>query len=305
MTARRTPRREGPAENAQRVGVLARAPGKTNGELVAAWRKLGLEAELLLPEDAAARLGPGDVALVRLDVLPTLDGVEPGLEELPGLERRGVRVWNGARGLLGAHDKLLTARLLHRAGIPHPRTVHLGRGERLAGLEPPVVVKPRFGSWGRDVTLCETRADLERCLREAEERPWFRRHGALVQELVPPRFHDLRIVVARGSVVGAAERVAAPGEWRTNVSLGGSLRRATRSRRAWKLATAAAAAVGTDLAGVDLLPLPGGGYVVLELNGAVDFDHRYSLGRASVFADVARALGLVSRAARLEPLGTR
>jgi RimK family alpha-L-glutamate ligase len=305
VAAERTRGGASPAGDAQRVAVLARAPGKTNGELVAAWRRLGLEAELLLPEDAAARLSPGDVALVRLDVLPTLDGVEPGLAELPELERRGVRVLNSARGLLGAHDKLLTARLLNRAGIPHPRSVHLRRGERLAGLEPPVVVKPRFGSWGRDVFLCRTRADLERRLREAEELPWFRRHGALVQELVPPRFHDLRVVVAGGKVVGAAARVAAAGEWRTNVSLGGSLRRVKPSPAACELAVAAAAAIGADLVGVDLLPAPGDGYVVLELNGAVDFDHRYSLSRAGVFADVAHALGLVSRATRLEAPGTR
>jgi len=39
---------------------------------------------------------------------------------------------------------------------------------------------------------------------------------------------------------------------------------------------AAAQAIGADLVGVDLLPLGPGRYVVLELNGAVDFSREYS-----------------------------
>jgi hypothetical protein len=48
------------------------------------------------------------------------------------------------------------------------------------------------------------------------------------------------------------------------------------------LAVAAAEAVGADLVGVDLIPTPSG-WVVLELNGAVDFTDDYSFGDANVF----------------------
>jgi hypothetical protein len=61
------------------------------------------------------------------------------------------------------------------------------------------------------------------------------------------------------------------------------------------LAIAAARAIGIDLAGVDLLPVDGG-QVVLELNGAVDFDERYSLRGGDVYLDAAAAPGLIQSA---------
>ncbi|HEY4621630.1 MAG TPA: RimK family alpha-L-glutamate ligase [Gaiellaceae bacterium] len=274
------------------VGVVGWAQ-ETNEALVSAWRQLGLRAELLTPNDALRDLGDGDVAVGRFDVLQTLDGPEPGIEVLPELERRGVRVLNGVEALLNAHDKLLTAGLLERAGLPHPKTEHLANPTRSVEIAPPFVVKPRYGSWGIDVFRCATGADLERTLVEIEDRPWFARHGALVQELVPPAGFDLRLVVAGGEVVGAAERVARAGEWRTNVSLGGTKHPTGPSAEACALGVQAARAIGADLVGVDLLPAVDG-WVVLELNGAVEFDRVYDLSGSSknVYDAAASALGL-------------
>ncbi len=90
---------------------------------------------------------------------------------------------------------------------------------------------------------------------------------------MPPLGWDLRIVVAGGRVVGAARRVAAPGEWRTNVALGGRSEPVAPPPLAQTLALEAAAAIRGDLLGIDLLPL-GDGFVVSEVNGAVDFKAR-------------------------------
>jgi RimK family alpha-L-glutamate ligase len=150
-------------------------------------------------------------------------------------------------------------------------------------LDPPYVVKPPFGSWGRGVHRCESRAELRACLRHLSHRPWFGRHGALVQELIAPRGFDLRLIVSRGAVVGAVERLAAPGEWRTNIALGGTRRRVTPSLEACDLAVEAAATVCGDLVGVDLLPHEDG-WRVIEINGAVDFTDDYALDGRDVFA---------------------
>jgi hypothetical protein len=47
-----------------------------------------------------------------------------------------------------------------------------------------------------------------------------------------------------------------------------------------------------DLVGVDLLPVDGGAFVALEVNGAVEFDERYSLPGGDVYRDVAAGLGI-------------
>jgi RimK family alpha-L-glutamate ligase len=233
-------------------------------------------------ELAAEQARPGDLVIGRLDVRPTLDGVQPGLGRLLELRERGIRVVNGADVLVATHDKLVTARLLSAAAIPQPAWAHAADEEALPGFAPPYVVKPRFGSWGRDVFRCETEAELRACLRRLRRRPWFGRRGTLVQELISPRGFDLRLIVSAGVVVGAVERIAAPGEWRTNIALGGSRRPTTPGPDACLLATAAAAAVGGELVGIDLVPHEGG-WRVIEINGAVDFTDEYALDDRDVF----------------------
>lgn len=261
---------------------------RTPTNVALACRRAG--ARILSPAEALKTLKGGDIALGRLDVSPHLDGIEIGLWELARLEAAGVRVLNRPHALVAAHDKLATSRALADASVPHPRTAHITAPSSQVPLEPPVVVKPRFGSWGRDVALCEDAASLRRHLGRIAHRRWFKSHGALVQELVPPQGQDLRLVVAGGTVVGAVRRVAAPGEWRTNVALGATRYSVTPSAEARDLALAAARALEADLVGVDLLPTPDGGHVVIELNGAVEFNEEYVLDGGDVFERTLTAL---------------
>ncbi|HEV7133174.1 MAG TPA: ATP-grasp domain-containing protein [Gaiellaceae bacterium] len=265
-----------------RFAVVAHARSETNMALAAAAVSLGAEGEILAPRDALRALGPRDVALGRLDVREGLDGIETGGNELERLARSGVDVLNPPNALAAAHDKLLTARVLRLNGLPHPHSWLVADGMPSVAPDLPVVLKPRFGSWGRDVVLCRTKAELDRELERLRYRDWFREHGALAQELVPPLGWDLRVIVAGGRVIGAARRFAASGEWRTNVALGGRTVPVAPPPLARRLALAAAAAIGADLVGVDLLPTASG-YVIAELNGAVDFRAAYALDGSDVF----------------------
>jgi len=260
------------------LALVAQRSTPTNDALVAA-APAEIDCRVLAPRQALALEAEEYTVVGRLYVKPTLDGVDDGLAELGVLRARGVRTLNPPSALLGAHDKLLTSRLLHGAGLPHPRTSFLGPAGPLPQVNGPVVVKPRFGSWGRDVVVCRDRRALRRHLQKLEQRPWFRMQGALVQELVPPQGRDLRIVVAGGKVIGAVARVAAPGEWRTNVALGATREPVEPPASACALAVDAAAAAGADLIGVDVLPDGEGGHTVLELNGAVEFTSEYTLDR--------------------------
>jgi RimK family alpha-L-glutamate ligase len=277
--------------------VVAHRLSETNDALAGAAASLGLPATVLSPRDALRTLEPGDIALGRLDVRDELDGVERGTEELEQLAASGAVLLNPPSALVAAHDKLLTARILRRAGVPHPRTWLIAEGVLSPAPELPVVLKPRFGSWGRDVVLCPTADDLDRELEHFAQRSWFQEQGVLAQELVPPLGWDLRIVVAGGRVVGAARRVAAPGEWRTNVALGARSEPVTPPALAKTLALEAAAAIRGDLVGIDLLPL-GDSFVVSEVNGAVDFKLRYALGPGNIFRNAVHELVRVAQLRR-------
>jgi [lysine-biosynthesis-protein LysW]---L-2-aminoadipate ligase len=272
-----------------KFAVVAHRRSATNQALVVAALAQGLDSELLEPRRALSLLEPGDVALARLDVREGLDGIERGTGELERLAAGGVGVLNPPGSLIVAHDKLLTARTLRLAGLPHPHTTLLSPALPAAVPELPLVLKPRFGSWGRDVELCTTTDGLEEALVRLQRKPWFREHGALAQELVEPRGWDLRLVVAGGRVVGAACRIARSGEWRTNAALGAQVEPVEPPPIARDLALSAARAARADLVGVDLLPTPNGGFILLELNGAVDFRPVYA-PRRDVFSDTVSAL---------------
>jgi [lysine-biosynthesis-protein LysW]---L-2-aminoadipate ligase len=272
-----------------KFAVVAHRRSSTNEALVAAARAWGLDSELVDPHTALTSLEPRDVALARLDVREGLDGIERGTGELERLAAGGVDVRNPPGSLVVAHDKLLTARALRLAGLPHPCTTLVNPTLPTPVPELPVVLKPRFGSWGRDVVRCTTPEELDAALVRLQRKPWFREHGALAQELVEPRGWDMRLVVAGGRVVGAACRIVRSGEWRTNAAVGAQVEPVEPPPLARALALAAARAARTDLVGVDLLPTPNGGFVVLELNGAVDFRPVYAPLR-DVFSDTVAAL---------------
>jgi ribosomal protein S6--L-glutamate ligase len=87
-----------------------------------------------------------------------------------------------------------------------------------------------------------------------------------LQQTIRHPGHDIRVFILRGHVLGAMRRFAPAGEWRTNVSLGGRAEPAKIEFEA-KHRALAAAAIGAEVAGVDLVEdLDRGRLTILEVN---------------------------------------
>ena len=210
-----------------KIAVVAQTPTFANEALVRVGCH-GADWCLLTPAEALETLGPRRLR-DRQDRRAS-DARRRRRRALGARRPRGARRDGAERGRRRCSRPTTSCSppgLLRRAGLPHPRTRLISGDRPSSPLRPPVVIKPRFGSWGLGVERCDDEESLAALLEALPEESWYRAHGALVQELVPTLGFDLRIVVADDQAIGAISRVAAPGEWRTNVALGAERRQAT------------------------------------------------------------------------------
>jgi RimK family alpha-L-glutamate ligase len=195
----------------------------------------------------------------------SLEQVVLRMDILHRLQAKGTRVLNPPRALETCIDKYLACARLDAAGLPVPKTVACQDAE--AALEAftklgrDVVVKPLFGSEGRGLVRVNDVEMAWRVLRALEQM----QSVLYLQEFIAHAGWDLRVLVIGDRAVAAMRRHARK-DWRTNVAQGGRAERVTPTPEEERLAIAVAKAVGTPLAGVDLLPNPAGGYFVLEVN---------------------------------------
>jgi RimK family alpha-L-glutamate ligase len=207
-----------------------------------------------------------DAVLARIIPSGTLEQIIYRVDALHWVEERGVPVINSPRAIERCVDKFYTTALLEQSGLPVPETVACERGaDAVAAIREmgDAIVKPIFGSLGHGMVRV-TSPDV--ALRVVEP---LAQIGSIfyVQRTVDHGGRDVRALVVGGRVIGAIERTAPAGDWRTNVSRGGSVRPFALPAGWADLALRAAAAVGADYAGVDLLPSRDGRVYVLEVNG--------------------------------------
>ncbi|MCI0684912.1 MAG: RimK family alpha-L-glutamate ligase [Gemmataceae bacterium] len=254
-----------------RIAILSFGVGWHVRDLMRAAQQFGHQAtpidfrkvQASLPH--ASTLDGFDAVIVRTMPPGSLEQVVFRMDVLHQLQAKGVRVLNPPRALEICVDKYLASARLENAGLPTPPTVVCQDAEAaftaFEKLGGDVVVKPLFGSEGRGMVRVDSPDLAWRVFRTLE-----RLQTVLyVQQFVAHPGWDLRLFVLGGKVLAAMRRRAKDG-WRTNVAQGGRAEAASVTAEESRLALAAAEAVGTEAAGIDLLPHPEGGYHVLEVN---------------------------------------
>ncbi len=162
-----------------------------------------------------------DAVLARIIPGGSLEQLIYRVDALHWIENRGVRVVNSPRAIERSVDKFYTTTLLHDAGLLVPETVVCERVEdAMAAVRAmgDVVIKPIFGSLGHGMVRVSDPDTALRVVRALDQI----RSVFYVQRAIDHGGRDLRIFVVGGRVIGAIERRAPAGEWRTNVAIGGS-----------------------------------------------------------------------------------
>jgi ribosomal protein S6--L-glutamate ligase len=259
------------------LAVLAARTGWHTQELERAAAERGHRATVLPYEGLVAGIGsvPSlrsrtteldgvDVVLARIIPSGSLEQIIFRVDALHRLEDRGMRVVNSPRTIERTVDKFWTSALLEQCGIPTPKTIVCESPEEaftaFRALQD-VIVKPLFGSMGLGMVRVSDEEMAYRVFRTIEQI----RGVYYLQRTIDHEGSDIRAFVIGGRVVGAIERHSQG--WRTNLAQGGVARSVSLTDDRSSLAVRAAAAVGADYAGVDLLRGRDGTTYVLEVNG--------------------------------------
>jgi RimK family alpha-L-glutamate ligase len=253
------------------IAILSGGDGWHVQDLRRAAGALGHNAELVDFRRLSASVGVGDsqppydAVIVRTMPPGSLEQVVFRMDLLHAWQAAGARILNPPRALEICVDKYLATVRLEAAGLRVPATIVCqqaeGALEAFARLGGDVVVKPIFGSEGRGMVRVSDPELAWRTFRAIE-----RTQSALyLQRFIRHPGWDVRAFVSRGRALASMRRIAGA-DWRTNVAQGARAEVWPLPPEVEALALRAAEAVGTIVAGVDLLPGPDGGWYVIEVN---------------------------------------
>jgi gamma-F420-2:alpha-L-glutamate ligase len=189
------------------------------------------------------------------------------------IEKFGIPVINDSDSISKVSDKLWTSQLLVKENLPIPKTILVNGDvdvelvEREIGF--PCVVKATSGSKGKTVHLCETKKDFTGLMSLLSSIAL--KKVLIIQEFVDAAIgSDLRVWVIGGKTVGAMKRSAGNGDFRANISQGGSAEPFEITEEIDYLARETARVLGLQIAGVDLL-FDKEGYKICEANSSPGF----------------------------------
>jgi ribosomal protein S6--L-glutamate ligase len=187
-------------------------------------------------------------------------------------ENLGIYSIQTASGLRAATNKFHTLQLCSRYGIKTPTTLYVKTVsnidfiiEKVGGI--PLILKYNYGSQGAGVMLMESRksaiSTIEGLIKNKAD--------FIVQEYIESRGKDIRAVVTGDRVVVAYQRTVRKGDFRSNLSLGGSGELIKLSSDDEITCVKASKTIGLEVSGVDLIKDTKGITYLNEINSNFGF----------------------------------
>ena len=176
---------------------------------------------------------------------------------------------NSASAITQSRDKLFSLQLLLNHGVEIPTTGFANSPLDTDDLikmvgGSPLIVKLLEGTQGKGVVLAETKKAAESVINAFKSL----NANILVQEFIKEaNGKDIRCFVIDGKVVAAIERVAAPGEFRANIHMGGTASIIKPTAEEKRIAIKATKAMDLKVAGVDIIR-SSKGPLLLEVNSS-------------------------------------
>jgi gamma-F420-2:alpha-L-glutamate ligase len=264
--------------------IISRREQYETSRLLEASRERGCDCQLMNPENFDILASKNSASGIRYQgssiVLPDVAYLKFGaaannfqLSLTRQLENAGVICVNKSDVIETVKNKMLTYQVLSRSNIAIPNTmlvrfpVDVSMVKNEIGF--PAVVKVISGSHGNGVYLCERMADFEKLMEFINSLQ--SKKTLIVQEYCGERpGEDLRILVVGGKVIGAMKRIAPVGDFRANISAGGSGEPYTMTYEIEQIALETSRVLGLDVAGIDLL-FDTRGFRVCEANSNPGF----------------------------------
>lgn len=181
--------------------------------------------------------------------------------------------FNSARSIELSKDKFRTYQLLTAHNIPTPKSVLIKCPVDFNYIKSkigyPLVIKTLSGSQGHGVLLCHTQDELAEIINFLETSKSCQ--VLIVQEFIKESHgRDVRVFTVGDEIIAGIQRVASPGNFRANFSLGGTVTPIEITSEIRELTSCVTKLFGLDISGIDLLYTKHG-YTICEANSSPGF----------------------------------
>jgi [lysine-biosynthesis-protein LysW]--L-2-aminoadipate ligase len=273
-----------------RLGVLVSHLRQEEKLILEAGRKRGLEVEPLFDRQLVLDITAPTAGAAGIDVDVVIDrGVVHSRAEytLRTLERWGVPTLNRSAATTICDDMARCSLALEAAGVPTPRTLLAytidSALKACEMLGYPAVIKPVTGSWGRLLAKVNGPEQARTILTQKADLGSYHHNIYYIQEYIAKPGRDIRAYVVGDRVLAASYRTSE--HWITNAARGAVSVACPVTPEIEELTLRACEAVGSRLAGVDLLETDEG-LKIIEVNTGGEFKGLMTTTNIDIAAEI-------------------